>query len=209
MSTIDNPNFFHKVFSPFEELSKLAVRGIFNEEILAPFKPMDLRDLLESFYGIAPSNFLTPLALQDRLKEIHELSGRLRIEFPEGLMVTLVALPCDLAGNELPSDQLNDLNCSRRPYSIFNKRFPYLFTLLSNPNDPMSMTENYHGGVAPAPFLKVLPPEVVNAGSFIVKYEPLIEDAGQTTQQKDYEAIAYPFIRSFHRLAQLYFRKTK
>lgn len=162
--TIDNlkENPLHFFTSAVRVLTAWANQGAAEEE-----KPrfnwgmFSLDNLAACFQGVDKNNFLTEKPIDSYLSDLDPSEFSLRGLIPEGTRITLMAAPCDING--LPFEQ-----------SLFNDNtntiHPYFQVLFSNPQNNSGMALGWEGGLKAAPYLKIIPEEILLQCSFVVEY---------------------------------------
>ena len=155
-----------KVFNRFLELSNKARSGVYDDpDQVKKISPIEFPDLLDAFEYIHPKTFLTEKPLEFYLDRfLEEYGNRLPIIFPQGSILTILPSPCTPTGTPIPSIYLNDDEPK-------NRSFPYLNIVRSHPEDPTCKTYFMGDPRYPAPFIKLIEPEIIKEFSFLVDHK--------------------------------------
>lgn len=151
------------IFTQVEEMAKWAVQGVFKRPDAPEFElftPFDLDVFKAAFNVQDPEKFLSEKPFEALTAIIDDKIGRLRLICPEGICIHLTATPCNPNGKPFKPAQLND---------DLSPTFPYLTLLKSQPDDASGLCTGL-GMTVPTPLIRILPIEINEPCSFIVKY---------------------------------------
>lgn len=132
-----------------------------NQPSLLMWERIPMMDFQELFAPYRGEHFLSDKPLDELLRRIQDPHGSIRNIHPEGLRISLVAMPCDINGLPFPKSVFQD---SR------NLHCQYLHILHSLPGDKHGLATGI-GNMKPVPLLDLFPEEVINQCSFIIDYQ--------------------------------------
>lgn len=163
----------------------------------AEISPIALPIYLNAFPKkvITHSNFLTEKTLRKALAFYAQNKQNLRTTIPSGTKVTLFVSPCGASGFPFAENLFDD--------TLDHNSDSYLAILRSNPNDPNLIAQGYNH--LNTPVLKLYPPELLEAGSFIMNFPPSNQNQQNSTAEADYNLLYQNCLAACHKIKNIFF----
>ena len=150
-----------------------------------------LDNLVGCFNVSDKDKFCTDEPLESYLDDLDKTDFSLHDIIPEGVRVTLAVVPCDINGLSFDNKYYDDST---------NQIYPYFQIFYSNPTHNTGMALGWGGGVKAAPYLKVIPEEILLQCSFVVEYHP---GENRKQDETDYEYFTRMMSEKYRRLQEL------
>lgn len=186
-----------KMHQQIQSITRLAMKSSGAEQYdmsrYAWITRMEISELKKYFEKADPKKFLTDGVLASKLEFFSENAYKLREILPEGLRITVTATPCNINGVVFNKEDFNN-----------ETQHPYLVILSSDGSNDSGLCTGF-GGIMPAPYLKIFPPEIIEGCSFIVHYLSIPKNLQDPTEisQLDYSYIASNLKKVFAHLQHL------